>query len=470
MSINALRTALFLAMLSIAAFGATEVVNSDLATLTKTAPDKVVVGEEYAVELTIRANANVGDVTVTDQVPEGARLVRTEPKAEVVGNTVTWKTAELAAGSATTMTLVLSALGDGELSSCATFSVVPVACVTTRVGRPALAITKTGPEMAILNDMITYDVTVTNTGTAVARNVVVTDNVPDGLEHAGGKALIFELGNLAPGESRSIPVTCKAAARGRHCNTAVAKSSNVGEVTAQACTKVLIRGLEIAKTGIPVQFLGKTAGYTIVAKNTGDTDLTNVIVTDTAPAGTRIISAEGATVAGNVATWTVANFGAGQSKTYKLVLTSRQAGTHCNNVNVTSTEGLTAESQACTDWKGHPALLLEVIDTVDPLLPGEQTTYLIKVTNQGTASDTNVSVAAAFPAQITPISAAGHTDAKVSGKNVTVTPYPELGPGQFIEWQIQAKADTAGDSRLKVKLSSSLLKTPVTEEESTHVY
>ena len=75
MSINALRTALFLAMLSIAAFGATEVVNSDLATLTKTAPDKVVVGEEYAVELTIRANANVGDVTVTDQVPEGARLV-----------------------------------------------------------------------------------------------------------------------------------------------------------------------------------------------------------------------------------------------------------------------------------------------------------------------------------------------------------------------------------------------------------
>lgn len=470
MQLRAITLTLLAALLSVTAFAATQVVESDLATLSKTAPDKVVVGEEYPVELTIRANASVGDVTVTDRVPDGAKLIRTEPKAEVAGNTVTWKTTDLAAGQAATMTMILSALGDGELSSCASFSVTPVACVVTRVGRPQLSITKTGPETAILGDTVTYNVRVINSGTAVARNVVVTDNIPEGLEHAQGKTLTYELGNLAPGESRDIPVTCTAAVRGNHCNQAIANSANAGKVEAQACTKILQRGLTITKEGMPLQFLGKTAAYKIVVKNTGDTVLTNTIVRDIAPTGTSIVKAEGATVAGQIATWTIGDFAANQTKSFEVVLTSRTPGTHCNKVDVSTAEGLAANAEACTEWKGHPALLLEVVDTDDPLLPGETTTYIIKVTNQGTASDTNVHVTANYPAQITPVSAQGHTDATVNGKQVTTVPYGELNPGQFVEWRIQAKADSQGDSRLKVQLRSDLLKTPVTEEESTHVY
>ena len=56
------------------------------------------------------------------------------------------------------------------------------------------------------------------------------------------------------------------------------------------------------------------------------------------------------------------------------------------------------------------------------------------------------------------------------GKTVDTAPYPVLQPKQAIEWQIQAKAVQAGDSRLFVDLTSELLKKPVKEEESTHVY
>jgi hypothetical protein len=45
-----------------------------------------------------------------------------------------------------------------------------------------------------------------------------------------------------------------------------------------------------------------------------------------------------------------------------------------------------------------------------------------------------------------------------------------LGPQQVITYTIRAKAVSMGDARIKVRMSSSLLTTPVTEEESTQVY
>lgn len=60
-------------------------------------------------------------------------------------------------------------------------------------------------------------------------------------------------------------------------------------------------GVELLKVGTKEQFLGKAADYTITVSNTGDTKLTNLVITDTAPAATRIVTAAGATVAGNVA-------------------------------------------------------------------------------------------------------------------------------------------------------------------------
>ena len=143
---------------------------------------------------------------------------------------------------------------------------------------------------------------------------------------------------------------------------------------------------------------------------------------------------------------------------------------HCNGASVATAEGLSADAEACTLWKGYPAVLIEVIDTVDPLLIGETTTYVVRVTNQGTANDTNVNVTCRFPAQITPTAANGSTQATVNGKTVNTKPFPVLKPGQVIEWRVEAKAQSVGDSRLKVDLNTDLLKTPVVEEESTHVY
>lgn len=204
-----------------------------------------------------------------------------------------------------------------------------------------------------------------------------------------------------------------------------------------------------------------------MVSNKGDTDLKDVIVTDTAPSATKIVSATGASISGNTATWKLANLEKGGKQTLNVVLTSGTAGTHCNGV-VASAEGLKETAEACTLWKGIPAILLETKDDPDPIQVGENVTYTVRVTNQGTANDNNVKIVAHFGKEIDPVSAS--SGGQVNGKTVTFAPVATLGAKQVVTYTITAKGAAAGDHRLKVDLTSDVLSEPVTHEESTHVY
>jgi uncharacterized repeat protein (TIGR01451 family) len=312
---------------------------------------------------------------------------------------------------------------------------------------------------------------VTNTGNFCAYDVVITDTLPAGVSHESGESkLVTELGTLAPGESRDITVNTTAAATGEHCNVAVASSSNAGSAQDDACVKVVEAGLEVTKEGTPMQFVGKRASYQIVAKNTGDVALSDVVVTDTVPAQNKLLTAPGAQINGNTATWTV-SLGAGESKSFDVTVLGLEAGTYCNQVSAASAAyGLSGNDDACTEWRGYPALLIEVIDTEDPLLVGEETTYVIQITNQGTAPDTNVGLKVQLPSELSIVSAAGDTKGTISGNNVNFVPYASLAAKEIIQFRVVAKAVSIGDARFRAQMSSDLLKTPVPEEEATQVY
>ena len=448
-------------------------IDTGLVTLTKVAPREASLGETYTYSLIVRASAAVAKVKVNDYTPKGASFSKSEPSASVSGNKLTWEFEKMAPGEEVNITVWLTADKVGDLTGCATITALPVCCVATFVGKAELAITKTGPERALLNDNVTYSITVTNVGTTVAKNVSLVDQVPDGLHHDSGQTnLRYPIGDLAPNESREVPITFNAARPGRVCNEAVANADNTDRVSAEACTLIVEQKLEIVKTGPKEQYLGKVAKYKIKVSNPGDVTLTDVNLTDIAPSETRIIKAKNGNVSGNRASWIVPQIAAGETLDFDIALTSEIPGNHCNDAAVRVAEGLSGESTACTVWKGYPALLLEVIDTVDPLQVdiGEMTTYQIRVTNQGTAVDNNIGIVMRFPAEISAVSASGATSASVEAKTVKFAAYPQLAPKEVIEFIIEAKAEQIGDARLVVQLTSESLKSPVNEEESTHVY
>ncbi len=447
-------------------------IDTSLLRLTKRMPPKAAVGEEFDVTLTLDAKQTIGNVQVIDMLPEGLELVSAEPQPQVSGTTLAWHFDRLEAGDQRVITMRVRPTAVTTYENCITVTAEPLVCTVTMVGQPELAIEKTGPAEAIINSDIVYSITVKNTGTFTAKNVVVVDTVPQGLTHASGQnQLRYELGDLAEGQAKQFDVTLRAAERGRFCNVADASAGNAADAKAEACTVVKQPGLTVKKSGPAEQFIGKQASYTIEVGNPGDIDLMNVVVVDTVPAGTQIVSAPGAEIDGNRVTWRFDTLPAGKKLTnLTVVLTSREPGNRCNGVSVATAEGLTESDEVCTLWQGYPALLIEVIDTVDPLQPGEVTTYEIIVTNQGTAADKNIKIVANFPAELTPMSAAGDTQGTIQGQSVDFAVYPTLAPKQKIIWRIQAKAVKSGDARPKFSLTSALLQTPVVEEESTQIY
>ena len=435
--------------------------------LSKTMPAEASLGAEFVSELTITAQGCAANVIVRDTLPAGATYVRSEPAATVEGNQLVWNIGNMDAGQSIKGKVVLKADKEGTLVNCATVSADARVCGSTFVGKPVITIEKTGPESAVIGQDVTYNIVVKNTGSAVAKSVVVTDPVPTGMSHASGKGeLSFDVGDLAPGQSKPLAVTFKANQRGKVCNTATANSSNAGKVSDDACTTVLVPGLKVEKTGTKEQILGRNADYEIVVSNTGDTTLQNVTVSDIAPVETSIVNAPGATIAGNKATWTIASLAPGAKATQSVKLTSKTAGTHCNTVTASS-GGMTESAKACTLWKGIAAVLLEVVDDPDPIQVGESTTYTIRVLNQGFADIHNVKIAATFGDQVMPVSSA---QGSVSGKSVNFPVVAKIAAKQTVTYTITVKGASVGDSRNKISLTADELKTPVAEEESTTVY
>ena len=218
--------------------------------LTKTMPAEATIGSEFLTELTVTANGCAANVVVRDTVPPGVTYVRSDPAATVDESILVWKIGNLDAGQTLKAKIWLKTEKEGQVVNCATVTADPRVCGVTFVGKPALAIDLSGPENAILGSDVTYSIVVKNAGSAIARGVMITNPVPTGMSHISGKTeLSFDLGDLAPGQSKPLVAIFKANQRGKVCNTASATSTNAAKVSKEACTVVLVPGLNVETTG-----------------------------------------------------------------------------------------------------------------------------------------------------------------------------------------------------------------------------
>lgn len=448
----------------------------DSLTMVKSVSDFATVGEEFEYIYEITPKTAIQDVQLTDKVPEGLTYISSSPPAFVEGDTLTWQFPQLDQGQRQVVRLRLRADETGTYRNCATITAVPVACTVVNVGRASLSLVKTVDKPMIkVGETANFSITVRNTGNAAAKNVVVTDTIPAGLSDAQGRRSVsFPIAELPAGASRTFDLPLTGAGSGESCNVATVSASNVvkdDNDSDDACVTIVQPRLEVEKTGTEKQFAGKRAEYEITVRNVGTSALRNVVVTDNLPAEYRVISAGGGNVSGNTITWNIPSLAPEGEMVYNVVVTTATAGSYCNGVTASVPDDNISESaQACTLWTGYPALLLEVIDTIDPLLVGDRTEYVIRVTNQGTANDFNIKVRATYPGQVVPVAASGATAETLQGNVVDFAPYGVLKPKEVIEFRVTGQAAELGDNRVLVELSSDLLTEPVIERESTQVY
>ncbi|WP_372365362.1 hypothetical protein [Candidatus Uabimicrobium sp. HlEnr_7] len=339
-----------------------------------------------------------------------------------------------------------------------------------------ISIAKTGEKSVKLGNLVTYNITIKNNSNTSISNIVIKDKIPPGFKygerHTGKFVLRWNIKTLQVNEQRSFKYTLQTKQEGRFTSKAYFYIGGKKKYEVDFTTTVVKPKITVDLVCPKIAWPGKHIKATITVKNNGSINLSGVVVQGVNFSSYyRILSGEGnPAITGVSAIWNIGYLAVGETKSYSLTMTSRDCGKQCFTAIVSSNEGATAKSVSCTSWKCYPWLLLEVIDTIDPLTVNQETTYVIEVTNQGLRTDYYVKIEAVFPAEISPISAKGDTPCTVNGKRVTVEPYPILNVKQKIKWEIRAKAIQPGDSRLKVYMSSGALQKPVTEEESTHVY
>lgn len=427
-------------------------------------------GDQYPLEFDVRACDDVCDVVVTTHLPEGVSYIRSQPEAKVEGRKVTWNIGPMKKGDCLPGKIWVKCECEGEQCACFCATATPVRFCSLLCAKPILTCEKCGTQEACPGDPVNYTITVSNRGSCAAEDVVITDNVPDGLEHSSClRTLSFKLGRLEPCQVKKVNVCFTAVKRGRVCNTAVVTACNADTVSCQACTNICKECIELTKVGTKEQQIGKNADYQITVTNPGDKPLTEVIVTDVAPSSTSIVAANGATINGNQAVWKLRELKPGEKVSFTITLTTCVPGCFTNRVSVTDCQGCNACAEFTTRWKGRAALNLCICDTEDPICIGEPTSYCVTLVNQGSEADNNVVVTLRFPKEVVPVAASGDTAGTVSGQVVTFAPYNNLGPRQTLKYRVDAKGKESGDARIVVEVTSESIKTPITQQESTIV-
>lgn len=248
-------------------------------------------------------------------------------------------------------------------------------------------------------------------------------------------------------------------------------------VTPKACSNFFLEDLgQVPRFGLMIDCsvpnqvtLGRNIEACLTVRNTGNVTEPHVTVTLPMPRDTMVagITAEGH-VTNDALAWEILNLAPGATKRVCATLRARQPGRLSLSPTVASVRVQPVQSSCETLVTGLSALLLQTADDPDPVPVGETTTYTVKVTNQGTADDTNVRVVVEFPAEVDPVSAS--TAGEVTGKTVTFPPFPRLGPKEAFEYSIIAKGAKVGDARVKFIRTSDGIPAPTSAEESTRIY
>lgn len=440
-------------------------------------PASLRLGQPANYQLVVKntSGAPVHGVVIRNRVPGGVAIKAAEPRAGGEGAVMQWELGTLQAGQERRIQLQLVPEKKGDLDCQATVTFTGSSTARLKVREPKLALKATLPDKVMVGEPATVTLVISNPGDGPVEGVKVKTALPEGLEHARGKNVEFELGTLAPNENRSVQLVCTTTAGGAQKCEAVASAD--GGLTARdaAQVEVMLPKLDVSVNGPKLRYLDRQATYVLQVTNTGSAPVQNVTISDLLPPGFKFVSATAGgrhDLASKSVTWYVGDLTPGQAREVSLTAMASQAGEQKHKVTAAAARGLKSEAEVVTRVEGLSALLMELVDLDDPLEVGAETSYEIRVTNTGSKTETNLQLVCTLPDKMEfrgAKSGAG-TKYRVQGKEVIFDPLPKLAPRADVVFRVMVRGAAPGDLRFRARITADGLSDPVLKEESTKVY
>lgn len=306
----------------------------------------------YQVVVKNTGNVDLKDALISDPSPNANIVFMSADLGTITNNTLTYTIPTFKVGQSVTINITakLTAYVQGAIvnKACVDTSTIPGSpdkCDTANITtpKPGVKIEKlvNGQKnvQVAVNETFTYTIKVTNTGENELKNAVVSDPAPTNVQFLTtdkgtitNNVLSYTIPSLKVGESTVITLTAKVTAQvdGNIQNTACVDAVEIpGEK--DDCDEAYVHvppvvptnpNITITKTVNGVKQtqvnVGETFTYKVVVKNTGDKDLANVVVRDSAPDGVTLLSAQTGTISGNVWTYTIPSLKIGESQEFTM--------------------------------------------------------------------------------------------------------------------------------------------------------
>lgn len=444
--------------------------------LEKAAPTEIQVGKPAVFQIKVR---NVGqveahDVVVYDEVPKGTKFVDATPQAgRAQDGSLTWQLGAIRPGEEQTISLQLMPTAEGEIGSVARVSFHAQASARTISTRPQLKVEHTAPPKVLIGQGVSFNIKISNPGTGAATNVVLEEDVPDGLSHPAGNELEFEVGTLRPGESKTLELTLKAEKPGQITNVLVVRGDAGLSAEDRIPVEVIAPQLEVDVKGPSRRYLDRQATYVFSVANRGTAAAKEVELAAFLPKGFKFVETNNAgqyDPQKHAVFWSLAELPASEAGTVQLITIPIEPGEQKLRVEGRADLGLADSREQAVVVESVAQLLFDVADSADPIEVGSDTTYQVRIVNQGTKAATNVRVAALLPAELEPVEGNGPSKGAVEGQRVQFEPLARLAPRGEAIYKIRVRGVKAGDPRIRVQVASDEIQSPVSKEESTKVY
>jgi len=507
-------------------------------------PPTAVVGETitYRIEVSNPGDLPARDVSASEGIPDGLTFLQASPAPVVDGRRLQWRLGDLAPRQQQIIEVSFRTTQPGTLAHCvevtaggglrsshcantsvlaalpgpaATPTPAPARSVPTPAVRPAAAVLdlQVTPEaQAVVGSDLTFDIDLTNRGSAVATGILITDTYGDGLEHREKSPVQVPRGDLAPGQSARFGITFHITKAGQLCHRVEATAASGARAAKDSCvTAILPAGgtgpgvtpspgttivapptrpaaapLEIHVSGPTTSMVGKAVVFTARITNRGPQPVANVVITQQADAALAVVQATGgAKTQGAGVVWSLPSLPLGSFPVQVQCDCKQAAANACCRFSVTTADGPPAEDQACLEITAavsptsptSPAAvagrLSVLVDNRNIVTAGKDQQFEVQVANQGDSPENNIVVTAHFPAALavengTVGPTAGTKFEKGPGLLV-FSPVAELPSRSIIIYRVVLATSSPGPVSLEVEVTSRRQTQPVVGKKTIAV-
>lgn len=443
--------------------------------LRQTAASDILAGAPCPIEIVVtnRGAAPADNVVVAEQIDGALEVVSANPKPDQTGNVVTWNLGRLNPGESKRIEfLVLTRTTPGPGLAVARASVTFTSSTESRLKlrTPQLEVRTEGSTQVVVGQTVEMQIHVANTGAAPAANVHLRNVLSEGLSHSEGDELEYHVGELAPGESRTVPLALDATAVGEQTSRITLQADGLPPVSNEFKVVVDDFRLALSAEGPAARYLNQASLYQFTVANMGGapTPVANLVVALPEAVAFAHASADGRHApAARCVTWEIPSLGPGESTTVTVTGIATDIGRQDLLARVEIAGRCIDAETVSTSVKGVAAVNVEVVDVSDPVEVGGETIYEIRVANQGTVAQTGVVVTCEIPPEVDAVAADGPVGQKVVGKRLTFDPLAEIAPKSEVLYRVKCRGRMDGQARFKATVKSEEMPSPITKEEST---